>query len=372
MLDKETINTMTNEELVCYAQDTEDSKDKTKIISVIVTKNYNLVRRIAHIYPVYGTEYADREQDGVIGLLKAIENYKREKKVLFGTHAWAWIKQSILREGNKQGNIIQVPSHVAEARMKVNKMRNRFMKETGKFPTADDLSVLCKTVDKSLITHILEEIGTIAGSIDSPISGSEGEELSAHDVHGGKHLITELLSDHNVTILRNAMTQLHPNERLMLELILGLGDDGEAYSCPELVGIVKDSDGVLLRNAASINRHYHKALQKILATVSPNKTQRPVKKEKPKQELTFELLLGYVSLDVMFSMIEELHHNEQFILQAVNGLLDGDDDTWDFDELAGNVCDSQDTPLDTAAHVRAEYKQILRTLELQIKQPQMA
>ncbi|AUS02699.1 RNA polymerase sigma-70 region 2 [Vibrio phage 2.275.O._10N.286.54.E11] len=355
--------TMTNEELVKVAQESNIEAVKKKAVERIVIKNRGLVRRVAHAYPIYNTEFENREQDGMIGLLTAINKFDDNQKVQFSTYAWTWIKQAIIEEGNEAGNVIRVPRHVAEARMKVNKVRNRFMKEEGRFPSIEEMVKLCKTVKKDLVEYIIAGQGTVSGSIDAPVSAGD-EALSAHDIHGGPELIAGMVGEHNMQLLVKAIATMHPNEQFMLNAVFGLTEDHEAYNFSELVGCVERADGATLNNVTSVSRQYH-ALVKVLIDRIDDERIKAYHAPK-KVELTFETLLARTTPSVLMREINKLHYNEQFIIQAHNGLLEDDDESWSLEDMVGNVFDSQETPLETVSQVRAEYKSLLRWLERQI------
>ena len=302
--------------------------------------------------------------------MRAVDNYDASKGVLFATHAWSWIKERIIREGNRASNTIVTPSNVAEARMKINKVRNEYIKTTGKFPTVDELVSLC-SVKASLVRDIVTSSGQVQSSIDATISSDEGDEMTTQDLVGGNSLLTDMLSDSNMAILQHIVSELPVNERFVVSAILGL-EDFENYTFGDLVGLVQNESGRTLNEQSSINRFYHRIIDKISTqikdTVSPgwNKTVKQ-RKEFKSQELTFELLLSLTDVETLMQKISTLHENEQFILGAVHGLLD-DDETWELSDLVGMVCDADGTVLETLSYVQAEYNNILRELLYKIKE----
>lgn len=105
----------------------------------------NLVRKIISKYNYYG-DYEDLYQVGMIGLMKALKNYKYEG-AKFSTYAYQYIigeVTSFIRENNP----IKISKDVVRLSKEINKCREVLYQKLGRTPT--DLEV-------SLITEIDEE-----------------------------------------------------------------------------------------------------------------------------------------------------------------------------------------------------------------------
>ncbi len=68
----------------------------------IVTEFLPLVRSIAAKYNKLGIPQEDLEQEGMIGLLEAANNYEENKGAKFSTYATYWIKKYILAAVDKE------------------------------------------------------------------------------------------------------------------------------------------------------------------------------------------------------------------------------------------------------------------------------
>ena len=257
----------TNEELVEKINATDNKKLRDLYLTKLDAQMINQVRKLAHRYKITNTQFEDRVQNGRIGMLESIKTYDASKGVAFSTHAYNRIKANIIREGNREGNMIQTSDGITETRMKLNIASNAIIADEGRFPKPQELADICN-VKVELVINLLEGRGNIACSLDAPITGSEGEEMSAYDQHGGQHMIAELLSEHNKQLLIRAVEILAPSEKFIVECILGLSDDGEAYSCSELVGIATDTKGNTLETRGTVHRHYRNALAKIQSSIT--------------------------------------------------------------------------------------------------------
>jgi RNA polymerase sigma factor (sigma-70 family) len=89
----------------------------------LVCANLRLVVSIAKArhYESCGVEFADRIQDGNLGLMHAADKFDGSKGFKFSTYATWWIRQSIERGIGDRGSMIRVPIHFHERARKVRK-----------------------------------------------------------------------------------------------------------------------------------------------------------------------------------------------------------------------------------------------------------
>lgn len=128
-------------QLVCEYKKETNEKNKKELLSKIVETNAALVINIANKYAEYlKCPLEDAVQDGMLGLLKAVERFIPEKGYMFSTYATWWVRQSILREHANNGETIRVPVHV-----KVDTgIRNKYIVQyaaahNGELPTETDI-----------------------------------------------------------------------------------------------------------------------------------------------------------------------------------------------------------------------------------------
>lgn len=90
--------------LILKYQDTGCKKSLEKLIA----HHMGLVKSVAnHIHS--GVEFEDRVMEGVIGLIDAIKRFQ-PKRAKFGTFAYFWIKQKIVRQADYEGSTIRISS----------------------------------------------------------------------------------------------------------------------------------------------------------------------------------------------------------------------------------------------------------------------
>ncbi|MFX0593388.1 sigma-70 family RNA polymerase sigma factor [Melissospora conviva] len=108
----------------------------------LVCANLRLVVSIAKAghYEFSGVEFADRIQDGNLGLMRAADKFDGSKGFKFSTYATWWIRQSIERGIGDRGRLIRVPIHAHD---QLKKVRTAISKLTGRLdrePTLAEIS----------------------------------------------------------------------------------------------------------------------------------------------------------------------------------------------------------------------------------------
>ncbi|MEU8338280.1 sigma-70 family RNA polymerase sigma factor [Micromonospora tulbaghiae] len=152
----------------------------------LVCANLRLVVSIARgrQYEGSGVEFADRIQDGNIGLMRAADKFDGSKGFKFSTYATWWIRQAIDRGIGDRGRTIRIPVHMHEKVQKVRRAVSRLASRLDREPTLAEIS---------------EETGVEPGSVQAVLD--LGRPLVSIDMllgeDGDLHLSDILLDDDN-------------------------------------------------------------------------------------------------------------------------------------------------------------------------------
>lgn len=78
----------------------------------IIERNIGLIIMVAKSSNKLANDFLDSIQEGVIGLITAIQKFNLEYHYKFSTYAVWWIRQAIIRKVVTKESIISIPSHI--------------------------------------------------------------------------------------------------------------------------------------------------------------------------------------------------------------------------------------------------------------------
>lgn len=149
----------------------------------LIEANMRLVVNIAKNYKNRSIPFEDLVQEGAIGLMNAVDRFDPERGYRFSTYATHWIRQTIGRALDFKARMVRVPAHVSEVIRKVDRERERLLKENGREPSLDEIAEALDLPLKRLLT-ILQcskepiSLDLMVGNNDhialvSPLSGDD-------------------------------------------------------------------------------------------------------------------------------------------------------------------------------------------------------
>ena len=156
----------------------------------MIEDNIGLVHSIAKRFKGRGEEYDDLYQAGCVGLIKAVDNFDESKGFLFSTYAVPVIMGEI-RRLFRDGGAVKVSRSLKEKSIKVQAIREKFIKKELREPTVSELSELCgiETEELSEVLNVINPVVSLScttedgdETIDIPVDDTDKlfDRLSVH------------------------------------------------------------------------------------------------------------------------------------------------------------------------------------------------
>jgi RNA polymerase primary sigma factor len=138
----------------------------------MINANLRLVVSQARRYQGHGLPLEDLIQEGMLGLIRAVEKFDWRKGFKFSTYGTLWIRQAIQRGLQNSGRTIRVPVHVAQRQVKVRKVEAELALKLGREPTDEEIAAVAELPIEQVAES--RELSRGLSSLDQPI-GDDGE-----------------------------------------------------------------------------------------------------------------------------------------------------------------------------------------------------
>lgn len=190
----------------------------------LVEANLRLVYRVARRYHCRSHSQEDLVQEGVLGLIRAIQRFDGARGCRLSTYAMHWIRQAIQRAAEQNDRLIHLPVNTTSDIRRVQRLRDMKQQELGRMPSNAELAGLCG-LDEERVTLLLNTLPD-AASLEAMV-GTEQEVALADMAPDPTAVDPEADALHGVFIqhLRRLLGHLAPRERQIVEERYGFGND---------------------------------------------------------------------------------------------------------------------------------------------------
>jgi RNA polymerase primary sigma factor len=189
----------------------------------MIKANLRLVVAQARRYQGHGLPLEDLVQEGMLGLIRAVEKFDWRRGFKFSTYGTLWIRQAIQRGLQNHGRTIRLPVHVAQRQVKVRKVESELNTMLGREPTDEEIATVAELPVEQV--YEIRELSRNLSSLDQPVTDDGEASLGDLLPSDRPDPVDEVASSERDRQVAEIVGSLPEPERKVIELRFGLTGD---------------------------------------------------------------------------------------------------------------------------------------------------
>lgn len=195
----------TDEEISVFKEYAKNPKDM-ELRNLVVEKNMGLVYKVSSRYVNMGIDTEELQQEGVFGLITAVERFDYKKGNKFSTYAIHWINQSMTRFLLNHRRNIRVPVHVSETMLKIKRVKKEYLNQYGEEAPIEYIATILQIPEPKIesVMQVFRNIESV--SLNSIVSNDNNKDDSE---------LIDYMKDTNAESLEDVVIASETNRRLL-------------------------------------------------------------------------------------------------------------------------------------------------------------
>lgn len=191
------------------------SRPREALRTALIERHLGLVEMLARRFLDRGEPLEDLVQQGVIGLIHAVDRFDPERGVPFETYAARWIVGEIKRYFRDRGWTLKVPRYLRDLNVQVRNASDRLAARLGRSPSPAEVAAELRTTEERVLEAL--EIGAVYDVVSLDSGFSQGDEEDHPPLNERVGLLDTTLEDYlHRRALQEAMAGLEPRQRRII------------------------------------------------------------------------------------------------------------------------------------------------------------